>query len=164
MQGVPSRLENSTGAAPVPPSEPSMVMKSGRIFVSSIALMMAMNSTFLPRHSLKPTGLPPLSVLRRATKKSSPLGVSNSGCMAGEFTVLPTSTRRILAISSVTLAPGSTPPWEGFAPCESFISIILTTSRFARSAKASSLNEPSGFRQPKYPVPICQMMSPPWAR
>ena len=38
---------------------------------------------------------------------------------------LPSSTPRIAAISAVTLAPGSTPPWPGFAPWLSLISIIL---------------------------------------
>ena len=57
--GVPTWSTNSSGAAPVPPSDPSITMKSGRIPVSSMALQSAMNSQAWPMQSLKPTGLPP---------------------------------------------------------------------------------------------------------
>ena len=42
--GMPTELVNSTGAAPVPPSAPSTVMKSGWMPVASMALQMARNS------------------------------------------------------------------------------------------------------------------------
>src|SRR4051794_21850268 len=48
---------NSSGAAPVPPSEPSTTMKSGRIPVSSIALQMAMNSAPIIKAANIPTQL-----------------------------------------------------------------------------------------------------------
>src|SRR5262249_9484898 len=57
--GVPTWSTNSSGAAPVPPSDPSITMKSGRIPVSSMALQSAMNSQAWPMQSLKPTRLPP---------------------------------------------------------------------------------------------------------
>lgn len=60
---MPKRLVNSTGAAPVPPSAPSTVIKSGVIPVINIALQMAKNSAGLPIQSLKPTGFPPLRSL-----------------------------------------------------------------------------------------------------
>jgi hypothetical protein len=51
--------------------------------------------------------------------------------------------------SAVTFAPGSTPPWPGFAPCESLISIIFTCGSVALALKRSSLKRPSRSRQPK---------------
>ena len=57
--GVPTEFVISVGAAPVPPSPPSTVIKSGVIPVSIIALQMARNSSCRPIHNLKPTGLPP---------------------------------------------------------------------------------------------------------
>ena len=38
----------------------------------------------------------------------------------------PTGTPRAAEISGDTFTPGSTPPWPGLAPCESFTSIIFT--------------------------------------
>ena len=61
----------------------------------------------------------------------------------------PTGTPRASAISSVTLAPGSTPPWPGLAPCEILISIIFTCGSFARRWNLSALKVPSSLRQPK---------------
>ena len=109
-QGTPSLLLNSTGAAPVPPSAPSTVMKSGVIPVSNMALQMAKNSYLRPTHNLNPTGFPPLRPLSLTIKSSSPLGVLNSLCPGGEITSSPILTNRILAISGDTLAAGSTPP------------------------------------------------------
>ena len=43
-RGRPTWLVNSCGAAPVPPSPPSMTMKSGVTLVSIIAFNRAMNS------------------------------------------------------------------------------------------------------------------------
>ena len=63
LSGVPKLLLNSRGAAPVPPSAPSTVMKSGVIPVANIALQIPMNSLRTPKHSLKPIGLPPDSCL-----------------------------------------------------------------------------------------------------
>ena len=44
LSGVPTESENSSGAAPVPPSPPSTVMKSGVIPVCIIAFTMPKNS------------------------------------------------------------------------------------------------------------------------
>ncbi len=68
--------------------------------------------------SLKPTGLPPDSVRRRATNSSSPSGVEKAEWLAGETQSTPTGTPRVAAISALTLAAGSTPPCPGLAPCE----------------------------------------------
>eukprot|EP00967_Tisochrysis_lutea_P029746 scaffold34822_cov32-Tisochrysis_lutea.AAC.4 len=75
LAGIPSESWNSDGAAPVPPSPPSTVMKSGVIPVSSIAWHSAASSDGWPTQSLKPTGFPPASSRRRATKRMSPEGV-----------------------------------------------------------------------------------------
>jgi len=47
----------------------------------------------------------------------------------GDTQSTPMGTPRAAAISSVTLGPGSTPPWPGLAPWLSFNSIILTCGR-----------------------------------
>ena len=75
--------------------------------------------------SLKPTGLPPESSRSLAMNATISFGVEKAPWLAGEMQSLPCSTPRIAAISGETLAPGNTPPWPGFAPCDSLISIIL---------------------------------------
>ena len=99
--------------------------------------------------SLIPVGLPPESSRRRETNSSSPAGVENDECRAGEMQSTPIGTPRALEISSVTFAPGSTPPWPGLAPWESFTSIIFTWSETAFSANFFSQNRPCASRQPK---------------
>ncbi len=76
----------------------------------------------------------------------------------------PTGTSRIVAISSVTFAPGSTPPMPGFAPWESLSETIFTCGSCALAANLSGSKSPSGVRAPKYPVPSSQMRSPPNSR
>ena len=73
----------------------------------------------------------------------------NALWVAGETQSTHGSTPRAAAISSVTLGPGSTPPWPGFAPCDSFSSIILTCGWTALAQKRSSLNAPFSSQQPK---------------
>ena len=51
----------------------------------------------------------------------------------------PIGTPRVLEISSVTLAAGSTPPWPGLAPWLTLSSTILTWSSAATSANSSGL-------------------------
>mmetsp|Transcript_14735 Transcript_14735/g.41489 ORF Transcript_14735/g.41489 Transcript_14735/m.41489 type:complete len:206 (-) Transcript_14735:1099-1716(-) len=126
LRGVPTRLLNSGGAAPVPPSPPSTVMKSGWTPSCSIACTRAANSSRRPTHSLKPTGFPPDSFLSLVMKLQRPRGPSNAEWVAGELHVCPTSMPLASAISAVTLAPGNIPPCAGFAPWESLISIIFT--------------------------------------
>ena len=81
----PKRLLNSTGAAPVPPSAPSTVIKSGVIPVANIALQILRNSAGLPIHNLKPMGLPPLKLRNCSIKLSKSLGDVHSGLIAGEM-------------------------------------------------------------------------------
>ena len=57
VSGEPSRFENSTGAAPVPPSPPSTAMKSGWRPVSTMALQIARNSRRFPDAELEADGL-----------------------------------------------------------------------------------------------------------
>ena len=61
----------------------------------------------------------------------------------------PIGTPRVWAISALTLAAGSTPPWPGLAPWLSFSSIILTCSCAALAAKRSGSKRPSSVRQLK---------------
>ncbi len=77
VSGVPMWSANSSGAAPVPPSAPSTMMKSGAVPSSIIALHTARNCRREPGHSLKPAGLPPDSSRIRAMKRTSSRGVEN---------------------------------------------------------------------------------------
>jgi len=114
--GAPTWSLNSTGAAPVPPSAPSTTMKSGVMPVTSMALTMANHSQGWPRQNLKPVGLPPESVRSLAMNCIISTGVRKALWLAGEMQASPSFTPRAAAISAVTLAPGSTPPWPGLAP------------------------------------------------
>ncbi len=75
--------------------------------------------------------------------------VLNAECLDGDTHSTPIGTPRVIAISALTLAAGSTPPWPGLAPCDSLISIILTWSWVAFATNFSSLKRPSSPRQPK---------------
>ena len=99
-------------------------------------------------HSLKPTGLPPESWRSRAMNQIISTGVANALWLLGEMQFLPTGTPRAAAISAVTLGPGSTPPWPGFAPWLSWISISLTCGSKALAVNFSLLKMPSSWRQP----------------
>ena len=78
VSGSPTLSSNSSGAAPVPPSDPSTMMKSGRISVSTMALTIERNSVREPTQSLKPAGLPPESSRILRTNWSSSIGVENT--------------------------------------------------------------------------------------
>ena len=149
VSGVPTLSEYSSGAAPVPPSFPSTMTKSGPVPSSSIALQMASTSTRPPTHSLIPTGLPPASSRSRATNRTSSRGVANVACAAGLTHSRPCGTPRAAAISAVTFAAGSTPPMPGFAPCESFNDTHLIAPCAALSANWPGSNSPSRVRAPK---------------
>ena len=92
------------------------------------------------------------------------MGEEKAECLAGEIQSSPTLTPRVSAISGVTFAPGKTPPWPGFAPWDNLISTILIWGLETCSTNLSMEKVPSGFRQPKYPEPISQIMSPPCSR
>ena len=98
--GVPTWSQNSSGAAPVPPSVPSTTTKSAMMPVSSIALQIAMNSHGWPMHSLKPTGLPPDSSRSWATNCTISSGVEKAEWRDGEMQSTPTGTPRAAAISA----------------------------------------------------------------
>ena len=75
VNGMPTRSEYSSGAAPVPPSAPSTTMKSGVMSSSTIALQTARNSMREPAQILNPTGLPPLSSRMTPMNRTSSRGV-----------------------------------------------------------------------------------------
>ena len=124
-------------------------MKSGTMPVASMALQMANHSQGWPMHSLKPVGLPPERSRSRSMNSSICRGVSKALCCAGLMQSSPGGTSRASAISIVTFAPGSTPPWPGLAPWLSLSSIIFTCGSRAAAAKASGSKRPSAWRQPK---------------
>ena len=147
--GTPTWSVNSTGAAPVPPSAPSTTMKSGVMSVSCMALTMANHSQGWPTQNLKPVGLPPDFSRRRAMKCIISTGVLKALWLEGLMQSTPTGTPRAAAISGVTLAPSSMPPWPGLAPWLSLISMSLTCGSVALAMNFSSLKLPSSLRQPK---------------
>lgn len=77
------------------------------------------------------------------------MGVEKALWADGEMQSTPIGTPRAAAISGVTLAPGSTPPWPGLAPWLSLISMSLTCGSSALAWKRSALKVPSSLRQPK---------------
>ena len=149
MSGMPTQSDNSSGAAPVPPSPPSMTMKSGVMPVASMALVIAKTSCGWPTQSLMPTGLPPDSSRSFAANSSIPAGESNAEWPDGDRQSSQAGTPRTRAISSVTFAAGNSPPWPGFAPWLSLISVIFTQSSEARSPNAPGSNVPFACRAPK---------------
>ncbi len=57
MRGIPYPSMNALGAAPVPPSAPSMAMKSGNVSWAFISRTISWKSEIFPRQSLIPTGM-----------------------------------------------------------------------------------------------------------
>lgn len=78
VSGVPMWSANSSGAAPVPPSAPSTMMKSGVTPSASMALQTARNWRREPTQSLNPVGLPPASSRIAAMKPISSRGVEKT--------------------------------------------------------------------------------------
>ena len=114
-----------SGAAPVPPSPPSMLMKSGARPVVSMSLASSCQKPICPTAALMPTGRP-LASASDSMKSSMDDTSENALCDAGLMQSLPMGTCRMAEISGVILAAGSTPPRPGLAPWLSLISIILT--------------------------------------
>ena len=82
-------------------------------------------------------------------KCTSSRGVWNTLCAAGLTHFSPLGTLRASAISSVTLAAGSTPPMPGLAPWLSFSETHLIWSWAALSRNMSGSKSPSLVRAPK---------------
>src|SRR5215467_12956316 len=76
---------------------------------------MARNSHGWPTQSLKPVGLPPERLLMLPMKCIISIGLEKAECRAGEMQSSPIGTPRAAAISILTFAAGSTPPWPGGA-------------------------------------------------
>ena len=133
----------------MPPYSRSNVMKSGVVPFSIISLQMLKNSSGLPMQCLKPMGFPSESSRKVLMNSINSSGVLKAVCAGGEITSFPISTPRTLVISSLTLAAGRMPPWAGFAPWESLISIALTFSNVAFSLNAMGSKFPSLSWHPK---------------
>src|SRR5659263_405115 len=99
--------------------------KSGPMPVARIALQIDRDSVRAPTHSLNPMGLPPERRRSVAMNATNSVGVLKVLCDGGDTTVFPMGTPRVAAISALTLAPGSTPPSPGLAPCDSLIEIAF---------------------------------------
>jgi hypothetical protein len=86
---------------------------------------------------LEARGLAARQLRSRAMNCIISTGVEKALWLAGEMQSTPLGTPRAAAISAVTLAPGSTPPWPGLAPWLSLSSIILTcgSRRWRQSAR-----------------------------
>ena len=115
LNGSDTWSVNVSGPAPVPPSPPSMVMKSGPRPASAMREANSIQKRRSPTADLMPTGRPQASATR-STKSTSPATSSNSGWRLGLRTVTPTGTPLAAAMAGVTLAAGSTPPRPGLAP------------------------------------------------
>jgi hypothetical protein len=148
LKGSDTWSLNTSGAAPVPPSPPSMVMKSTPRSPRAISRARSCQSCISPTADLIPTGRPETSA-SFSTKSSSSSAEEKAECAFGLMQVTPTGIRRIRAISGVTLAPGSTPPRPGLAPWLSLISIARTFAEATSSRKRSMLKRPRSSRQPK---------------
>ena len=136
--------------------------------VLRMALTSSPNSSGFPRHSLNPTGFPPLSSRSCAMNSIMPSGVEKAEWVAG-LLQSPTGGKanpRASAIAGVILALGSMPPWAGFAPWLSLSSIMAQLGRMAFSLNMTGsktrLRVPCPH--PKYPVPTFQVRSPPPSR
>jgi hypothetical protein len=115
-----------------------------------------------PITSFTPTGFPPVSRMR-ATQSSIPSTESNIGKRFGESMVRPACTRRMPAISSVTLAPSRCPP-RILAPWWNFSSMPRTGPVSALRRNSSQSHSPACVRTPKSPGPIWNTTSPPPTR
>ena len=106
-----------------------------------------------PTAAFIPTGKPVASAIS-SIKVISSGTLLNALWFGGDNTSLPISTPLIVAISFVIFAPGKTPPFPGFAPCESLISIALTKGLSSTSLTIFFIEKPpSAALTPKYPVP-----------
>ena len=99
FKGQPIWSVNSAGAAPVPPSAPSTVIKSIYFFSFTIAFIIEISSQGCPTHILMPTGLPFESFFSFSTNFNNSEGFENSLCFAGDMQSFPISIPRVLAIS-----------------------------------------------------------------
>ena len=155
---------SACGAAPEPPSPPSMARKSGAY--SRPRRCTASHRSFMNRQPpmavFTPTGRPVRSRMQ-AILSSSSSTLAMSRCRFGLIESRPSGMPRICAISAVTFAAGSTPPLPGLAPCDSLISNAFTALReLLQRARARSCRRAS--RTPYLAVPICMMMSQPPSR
>ena len=148
------------GPAPVPPSPPSMVMKSTPRSSRLMRSASSIQKSIWPTAALMPIGSPLLSA-RVSTKSSISSTPEKARCSAGLMQSLPAVTPRMAAMCGVTLIPGRTPPRPGLAPWESLSSTARTGAPSTHARKRSMSKLPSSVRHPKYPVPICQISSPP---
>ena len=163
--GRPTKSIRLAGAAPVPPSALSTVMKSGAEATPRATISRQKSSIQVssPITVLIPVGLP-VTRRTRATRSSRSPTSSVSRCRFGLTESRPAGMPRIAAISSVTLAAGRMPPLPGLAPWLSLISNIRTWSSAAIRARRPSSSTPTSPQTPYLAVPIWKTMSAPPCR
>ena len=149
VSGIPTWSSNSSGAAPVPPSEPSTTMKSGVVPTSSIALQIARTSTREPTQSLKPAGLPPASSRIRPMNSMSSTACGRPRWLDGLTHFSPCGTCRMSAISFVTLARRQHPADAGLGALAQLEGDALDGRPEALSEKVAGSKSPSLVRAPK---------------
>ncbi len=116
-QGFPAYLMEDWEAAPVPPSEPEIIILSAYDLTSpaAIAPMPAVETIFT---AIKASGLTCFKSKTSWAKSSIEL---ESWWEGGEIKVTPGVVYLSEAIRGVTLWPGNCPPSPGFAPWATFI-------------------------------------------
>ena len=152
----------TSGAAPVPPSPPSMLTKSTpRPRPRAIAATRSSQNSRSPTADLMPTGSPVASATS-STKSSIESTSWKTRCRLGEAQSSPAGMPRISAISGADLrAPGSMPPSPGLAPWDSLISIARTGADATRSLSRARSKRPSRVAAAEVAVPIWKTRSPP---
>ena len=148
LNGSATFSVKTSGAAPVPPSPPSTVMKSTAR--SSLAIRRASSSQkpLSPIADLMPTGRP-VSSASISTKSSISSTSPKAEWRDGETQSSFADTSRTFAISSVTFEAGRSPPRPGFAPWLSLISSARMGASSSRPRSSARLKRPLRSRQPK---------------
>ncbi len=147
-KGKDTASVNTSGPAPVPPSPPSIVMKSTPRSRGTIAVASSSQKVMSPMADLMPTGRPVRSAMS-STRSSIESTSLNAVCREGLAQSSPIGIPRIAAISSLILAAGRSPPRPGLAPWESLISIARIGCFSVSATSLSMSNRPRSSRTPK---------------
>ena len=139
---------NTSGAAPVPPSPPSIVTRSTPRPVSAISRTSSCQNARSPTADLIPTGSP-VSAASISTQSSIPSTSENSACRDGLTQSTPCGTPRVAAISAETFAAGQHPAEPGLGPLAELDLQRTHRCRGHRVLERARSNRPCSSRQPK---------------
>jgi hypothetical protein len=149
LKGSATWSLNTSGAAPVPPSPPSMVMKSGARARSCPSRARSSPEVHLA-HGRLDAHRQPGRVGEPLDEVEHRVDVVKGRVRRGADAVLaPIGMPRIFAISGVIFAAGSTPPRPGLAPWLSLISMARTGALATVLDEALQEKFPFSSRQPK---------------